>query len=286
MPVIDQITAADSFGAVNATMTVTDMIHAAIELVGYNFQEILFGGTPTSGTYRLSITIPEGTETTRAIPLNAAPTEIQQSLTDLDFISAAITVSVTGEAGIHYFIKFTTDIPPIRPTASFTGGSSPTAQIVAGPNADSIYLNILGSPSGGTFTLGMMINGVISTTSALPYNVSLSVLQSALLGLPNYVSTLKINVTGTPGQQYLLSFSGVIPTLVATSSLVDGVASIFVPRINVDIPGGVSDNVLAVLTPVIEVSMTLADGFLGQDYAIGAPASVAFPWQTFQIGIR
>lgn len=96
----------------------------------------------------------------------------------------------------------------------------------AGTNAVQT-ITISGSPTGGTFTITVTVNGVTATTASIAYNASTATVQAALAALSNIGSTAYVTVTGTAGTSYVATFVGAlaaqpITLMTATGSFTGG----------------------------------------------------------------
>jgi len=96
-------------------------------------QTVTVNGSPTGGTFTLTVTIGSSTLTTAAIAYNAAASAVQTALTNLGNIGTG-NVTVSGSAGGPYTVTFTgslgaENIAIMTHTDSLTGGSSPNVSI-------------------------------------------------------------------------------------------------------------------------------------------------------------
>lgn len=79
-------------------------------------------------------------------------------------------------------------------------------------------LTIGGSPTGGTFTVTVGVNGgATQTTSAVAYNATGATLQTAIAALTN-VGAGNVNVSGSAGGPYSIGFPATLGTVTVTSS--------------------------------------------------------------------
>ncbi len=170
-------------------------------------QKITLTGGPTGGTFTLTF---DG-QTTSAIAYNASALTIES---DLEGLSTITGVTVTGDSGGPWTVTFvdpTGDVSLISGNAaSLTGG----AVTVATTQAATVRRNevqrvtIVGTPTGGTFTLtANPIGGGDETTSGIAYNAAASAVDSALEALTSWTSG-DATVTGSAGGPYTITFTG------------------------------------------------------------------------------
>jgi hypothetical protein len=121
-------------------------------------------------------------------------------------MATAATVQFTNLPEIGLYPKGKRSFPvQIAPSVTLAKGT------VLGeftPVNDVQTLTETGSPTGGTFTITVTINGIAKTTTALAYNITKANMQTALRLLPN-VGTA-VAVTGTDGGPWILTFSGAL----------------------------------------------------------------------------
>ena len=152
---------------------------------------------PASTAANLDVPVPgfdPGTQTWRITPLSPLP-----ALTN--------TVSIDGYSQAH------------------VGGAVPYRY----PSQESLAiqsLNVLGSPTGGNFTLSTLAPLPVGTTVAIPYNATAGTVQAALEGL---IGTGNVTVTGGPAHdtEMTITFGGayarqILLPLQWTSSLTGG----------------------------------------------------------------
>ena len=98
-------------------------------------------------------------------------------------------------------IKPLTPLPPLTNTVSIDGYSQACCGAAVPyryPAQESLAiqsLNVLGSPTGGSFTLSTLAPLPVGTTVAIPYNASAGTVQAALEGL---IGVGNVTVTGGP----------------------------------------------------------------------------------------
>jgi hypothetical protein len=197
-------------------------------------QSIVFGGTPTGGTFVLWVESIDGIMVpTTALAYNASAATISTALdvalgagnpcvatgTTLPDNTITFTYSGTGFTG--------TPRKQIVVDISLSTGGSPTAAEstttqghASGGLADSICTEVVvgadevqslvhgGTPTGGTFTLSVEDkNGVLQTTTALAYNASAATITTAL---DVALESGAVVMTGTtlPDQTHTATFSG------------------------------------------------------------------------------
>lgn len=91
-------------------------------------------GSPTGGTYTITVTTPSGAQTTAAIAYNATAATVKTALTDLSNVGAN-GVTVTGSAGGPYTVTFQGELTDqvvtmALGTNSLTGGTTPSVTFV------------------------------------------------------------------------------------------------------------------------------------------------------------
>lgn len=95
-------------------------------------QTVTITGTPTGGTFTLSLTRNGVTKQTAAIAYNATAAQVQSALEALDNVAVG-DVTVTGGPGpgTPYVVTFNVseDVAQMTTTAAFTGGSSPAVAV-------------------------------------------------------------------------------------------------------------------------------------------------------------
>lgn len=155
-------------------------------------QTITIQGSPTGGTFTLTYS----GQTTVAIPYTSELPEIQPPLEALSNIGAG-NVLVSGGPGpdTPWVVAFAGDlaamsIATMGVTSSITG-TAPTV-VVEAEGAQTV--RIIGSPTGGTFTLTCLSQ----TTTALPWNATAKAVRLALEALSS-VGRRNVTVTGGPG---------------------------------------------------------------------------------------
>ncbi|MDE2101386.1 MAG: hypothetical protein KGL39_29330, partial [Patescibacteria group bacterium] len=153
--------------------------------------------TLPSGTSSGGFKITAGGATTTAIAFPASVASVQTAL--------GANFQVTGSANGPFIITFINSLGCASQslatvdTSQLCGGAATTSIVTQGaPGGDEKQLILLGSPTGGTYSLSW--NG--DTTTSLPYNASASDVQTALNALPN--------VSGASGTYHVfgVSFQG------------------------------------------------------------------------------
>ncbi len=94
-------------------------------------------------------------------------------------------------------------------------------------NLNQQTLTLTGSPNGGSFTVSMVVNGVVQSAPTVAWDVSLKDLAAALAQISFIGSTDNVSVTGTPGQEYVITFieaiaQVIVPTFVIVANLFGG----------------------------------------------------------------
>lgn len=186
-------------------------------------QTVAFTGTPTAGTFTLTL----GDDgSTAAISYDAAGADVQ---TALEGIVGAGNVTVAGATGGPFTVVFGGTYgegpqPTMTATPDLTGGSVTVIHTVIGSAGGGAVqtVTISGGPTGGTFILGF--NGQV--TPALAYDASASTVQAALAALSS-VGANNVAVTGGSTAPYVVTFQGALgnspqPLIVATSDLTGG----------------------------------------------------------------
>lgn len=119
----------------------------------------------------------------------------------------------------------------------YTTGGSVISGVATGLTSVSCQQVVtpVGSPTGGTFMLTVVIGANSQTTTAIPINSTPSVVQAAIAALPN-VGTGNVSVSGATGGPWTVMFTGslsaqAIPEMGVTPSLSGG----SFPGINVSI---------------------------------------------------
>lgn len=131
---------------------------------GNKVQVITENGTPTGGTFTLSV---EG-QTTTAIAQAAAASAVQTALRALANTSAT-TVTVTGSNGGPFTATFTNDggsAPITANGANLTGGTSPTVTVIQATTVDSGIRAIGGDFSQCAYGVGRDITIKVSTQAS------------------------------------------------------------------------------------------------------------------------
>ncbi len=88
-------------------------------------------------------------------------------------------------------------------------------------------ITIAGSPTGGTMTISMVVNGAVQSTPTVAYDVSLNDLATALATISFIGSTDNVVVSGTPGVNYVITFVAaisqvIVPPLIVNAILFNG----------------------------------------------------------------
>lgn len=199
----------DHSGSVAIGLTVEQLVAGTGALD--DIQQIVLTGTPTAGTYTLSIANSQtiGTETTTAIAYNATAATVQSALTTLLGVG---NVTVSGSTGGPYTVTFVgalanTPQPTFGVTASLTGGGVNVTHTTVGSAGGGSVQTIIPSntPTGGSFTLSF--NG--HTTSAIAWNASGVDVAAALEALSS-VGSGNVSVTGTG--PWTVTFTGSLGT--------------------------------------------------------------------------
>lgn len=191
-----------------------------------DIQLVTLTGTPTAGSYTLSISDSQtiGTETTTGIAWNATAATVQSALTTLLGVG---NVTVSGSTGGPYTVTFigalaNTPQPTMGVTASVTGGGvNITHTTVGSPGGGSVQTIIpSNTPTGGSFQL--TFNG--HTTSSIAWNAAGVDVATALEALSS-VGSGNVSVTGTG--PWTVTFTGSLgtanqPLISALSSLTSG----------------------------------------------------------------
>jgi hypothetical protein len=93
-------------------------------------QTITITGTPTGGSFTITVSLMGISQTTTPLAFNASTAAVQSALQALTLVGA--NVAVTGTAGTSYVLTFNgnlaaSPIPPVTVAASLTGGATPAA---------------------------------------------------------------------------------------------------------------------------------------------------------------
>jgi hypothetical protein len=93
-------------------------------------QTITITGTPTGGTFTITVSLMGVSQTTAALAYNVTTANVQIALAAINLVGANVTV--TGTAGTSYVLTFNgnlaaSPIPPVTVAASLTGGTTPAA---------------------------------------------------------------------------------------------------------------------------------------------------------------
>ncbi len=169
-------------------------------------QVITITGSPTGGTFTITF---QG-QTTAGVAYNASSATLQTALEALSNIAPG-DITVTGSAGGPYTVTFlatyaATDVQQMTGSgASLTGGAVTvitTQEAAAGVN-EKQQVEIVGTPTGGTFTLTFNAE----TTAGIAYNAAASAVQTALEGLATPVPG-DVSVSGDAAGPWLVTFTG------------------------------------------------------------------------------
>lgn len=121
-----------------------------------------------------------------------------------------------------------------------------------------LTVTVTGTPSGGTYTLTVTVNGVAATTGTIAHNAASATVQTAIRALSN-VGSDGVTVSGSAGGPYTVTFVGELADEVGsialgTNSLTGGTAP------SVTIEAGAGDAAITGLTDLYAVRFGL-DGF-------------------------
>ena len=139
-------------------------VSGAYRYSGNKTQVVTITGTPTGGTFTLSV----GGATTAGIAYNATAATVQSALRALNSGvpfggSPAATVTVSGSAGGPYTVVFPDAAAPITADGSgLTGGTNPTVVVAQSPVADTKLRAVGGDWSQCAYGVGMDISIKVS----------------------------------------------------------------------------------------------------------------------------
>lgn len=166
-------------------------------------QRVTIAGGPAGGTFTLTW---DG-DATGNIDFDASSAAVKAAL---EAITSTPTVTVTGNNGGPWTITFTDPGKQNVPQMTGDGSSLSGADILVSTVRDSLpafddvqQLALLGTPTGGTFTL--TFDG--QTTGAIPFNATPAELQAELEGLSN-IDVGELAVTGGQGGPWTVTFVG------------------------------------------------------------------------------
>jgi len=195
-------------------------------------QVIAISGSPTSGTF---VVTDFNGESTPPLAYNVSTANLQAALNALPEIAALGGVVVTGTAGTTYTvtsvndnIEFTLSVAPGLPVAYTSGVPASASQTIT----------IIGTPTGGTFTL---TDSAGQVTSALAYNATTAAVAAALNLLPAIIALGGVAVSGTAGSSYVVttnvntavleltaqsSLTGTVPMIAVSTTDTGGLATV------------------------------------------------------------
>jgi hypothetical protein len=120
-------------------------------------QTVTITGTPTGGSFTLTLTLKGQTKTTAAIAHNATAAAVQTALNDLDNVESGDVVVTGGPGpGTPYTVTFQLpeDVAQMTAAHTFTGGAAPAVAVA--------------TTTGGTTSLGMFRPAVAADNAAYP----------------------------------------------------------------------------------------------------------------------
>lgn len=154
-----------------------------------------------------------------------------------EFLGGSVTFDWATVTAPSSPVTLASDELTIPAGSKYLGIGQLMCQITGGVNTT---ITLTNTPTGGTFTATVTINGASQTTSALAYNITTTNLATAINGLSNVSSGA--TVSGTAGSNYTVALPASIglATLSANGALLTGAGA--QPAANVTVndsgPGG------------------------------------------------